>query len=199
MSKKSFVLYVDTLEILDDLTVEQRGTLFYAIYKYHCGEEVDLKGEVKIVFKMLLKQFIRDAEKWNDIKEKRSKAGKKGAEQRQANQANANTCQQSLANQAVTVTGTVTVNDTVNVNGNGTVINSPPPTFKNYMDVLDFLKDRGKDNFKINVVFEEIIVKVSEYGKAYNSKTMVDLDHNQETRFLTYLMNNPKELKYEQD
>ena len=191
--KKSFILYVDSLEILDDLTIEQRGLLFYGIYQYHNGQEPNLSGEVKIVFKMLLKQFIRDADKWDSIREKRAIAGAKGGKQTQANQANATNCKQTQANQAVTVNGTVTGTVTGTVNGN--VMNSPPPSFKSYMSVLEYLKDRGKENLNIEVSFEDITVKVSEYGKAYNSKSLNDLERNQETRFLTHLKNNIKELK----
>ncbi len=72
---------------------------------------------------------------------------------------------------------------------------SPTPFFKNYMDVLDYLKTRGEANYNISVELGDIIVKVSKYGKAYNSDTMEDLDYVTETTFLTYLMNNPKEIK----
>ena len=70
-----------------------------------------------------------------------------------------------------------------------------PLHFKNYMNVLEFLGDRGKQNLLIEVKFEDIIVKVSEYGKAYDASTLKDLERRQETRFLTYLMNNIKEIK----
>lgn len=76
--------------------------------------------------------------------------------------------------------------------------NPPPPSFFNfnhYMDVLDYLKDNGESNKLIVVDFENIKVKVSTHGKAYNATTTYDLDRKQETRFLTYLMNNTKLLK----
>ena len=71
----------------------------------------------------------------------------------------------------------------------------PIPFFKSYMDVLDFLKERGEANYNISIKLGDIIVKVSKYGKAYNSETMVDLGHREETIFLTYLMNNTEEIK----
>jgi len=193
-SKKSFVLYVDTLEILEDLNIEQRGELFYAIYQYQSGQDYTVKGEVKIVFKMLLKQFIRDSSKWEDIKKKRSDAGKKGAEAKQklANQANASFDKQDSANQAVTVNGTVTVTETVN--GSGNVIQSPIPFFKSYMDVKEFLEERGEANCSISVKLGDIIVKVSKHGKAYDAETIKDLDFKTETIFLKYLMNNTEEI-----
>jgi len=113
--KKSFVLYVDSLEILDDLTISERGELFYVIYQHHNGIEVAPKGTVNIVFKMLLKQFKRDAEKWDITRKRRAEAGSKGGKQKVANASNT---KQKVAKVAVTV------NDTVNVtvNGNVTVI-----------------------------------------------------------------------------
>lgn len=66
--------------------------------------------------------------------------------------------------------------------------------FKNYMDVLEFLKSQGDKNKSIEVKFETMTVGVSTHGKAYNKKTMLDLDRQTETRFLTYLQNNTKEI-----
>ncbi len=69
------------------------------------------------------------------------------------------------------------------------------PSFGHYMDVLDFLRSNGNANSKIEVKFEDMTVKVSTLGKAYNKSNTNDLDRKQETRFLTYLMNNTEELK----
>jgi len=35
--KKSFILHHDTLNVLDELTDEQAGKLFKAIFNYHIG------------------------------------------------------------------------------------------------------------------------------------------------------------------
>ncbi len=112
--KKSFVLYVDSLEILDELSTTEKGELFYAIYQYHSGIEVQLKGTVLIVFKMLLKQFERDAKKWETTRKRRAEAGSKGGKQKVAN---ASKAKQKVAKVAVNVNDTVnvTVNDTVTV------------------------------------------------------------------------------------
>ena len=67
--------------------------------------------------------------------------------------------------------------------------------FKAYMDVLDYLQENDWKNKFIEVPFEDIIVLVSKYGKAYNKTNLQDLPRNQETRFLKYLMNNTKYLE----
>jgi len=79
--------------------------------------------------------------------------------------------------------------------GEGERKSNQPLSFNHYMDVLDYLKGNDWKNKSIEVSFEGIIVKVSTHGKAYNKKTTHDLDRQQETRFLTYLMRNPKEIK----
>ena len=73
-TKKSFLLYKDTLEILDDLTNEQRGQLFYAIYKYSIGETIEVPKELKMVFILFKKQLDRDDEKYKNTCKTNSKS-----------------------------------------------------------------------------------------------------------------------------
>lgn len=68
--KKSFVLHIDSLCVLDDLTNEERGELFYAIYNHHLGVEPTLSPIVKIAFSQFKNQFSRDDEKYNSLCEK---------------------------------------------------------------------------------------------------------------------------------
>lgn len=125
--KKSFVVYHDIKAILDKLSDEQVGKLFRAMVSQSMGEIVPEFDDLvlDIAFTPIRQQMDRDAEKWDDIKEKRAEAGRRGglksAEKRaQANQANANFASvasqansSKQANQAVTVTGNVNVNGTV--------------------------------------------------------------------------------------
>lgn len=82
MDKKSFVLYTDQKEIIDELDDEQAGKLFKAIYDYNITGTTTLTGILKSVFKSFKITFDRDEEKWKDIKQKRSEAGKRGMESR---------------------------------------------------------------------------------------------------------------------
>lgn len=68
--RKSFVLHIDSLCVLDDLSDEQRGQLFYAIYQYQLGNEVEASPIVKIAFSQFKNQFNRDDEKYATLCEK---------------------------------------------------------------------------------------------------------------------------------
>lgn len=76
--KKSFILHLDSLCVLDEMTLEQKGILFDAIYKYQLGEEKDLDFSMKMAFAPFKNQFIRDNEKYLQFIEKQSNNGKKG-------------------------------------------------------------------------------------------------------------------------
>ena len=98
--RKSFLLHIDSLCILDDLSDEQKGQLFNAIYKFQLGEELELSPIIKIAFSQFKNQFMRDEEKYEKTCEARKLAGSKGGKQRVANQANATNSKQDEANQA---------------------------------------------------------------------------------------------------
>lgn len=125
--QKSFLLHIDSLDILDDLKDNQIAEFTKAIRYFHLNDELpeDLEAIVKIALKPIINQFKRDQEKWLATKEKRRAAGKRGGlksgevrqealKQNEANEANASTTKQNEANEAVTVT----VNDTVTGNVN---------------------------------------------------------------------------------
>lgn len=76
--KKSFILHIDSLAVVPELTTEQQAELFLAIYNYHIGIEKPLSKIVKIAFIPLKNQFDRDQKKYNSICERNKKNGKKG-------------------------------------------------------------------------------------------------------------------------
>lgn len=79
MSKrKSFLIYIDSLPVLDDLTDEQAGKLFKAISSYHKGEDLELDSLTRIAFSPFKSQFIRDDEKYQKIVERNKNNGLKG-------------------------------------------------------------------------------------------------------------------------
>jgi hypothetical protein len=78
MSKKSFVLHHDSLIVVDELTVEQKGELFQAIIDYNLGKEITLTGLMKVVFLPFKNQFIRDKEKYDETVERNKNNGSKG-------------------------------------------------------------------------------------------------------------------------
>mgnify|MGYP000583389086 CR=1 FL=1 len=76
--RKSFLVYKDSLSVLDELTNEQAGLLIKAMKSYHDGEELNLDALTKIVFSPFKAQFERDAEKYEKIVERNRGNGSKG-------------------------------------------------------------------------------------------------------------------------
>ena len=77
--KKSFILHIDSLCILNKMTNEQAGILFKAIFEYQLtGQIPELDFAMDMAFTPFLNQFIRDDEKYNGFKAKQIENGKKG-------------------------------------------------------------------------------------------------------------------------
>lgn len=64
VKKKSLVLHLDALEVIEELNLEQRGKLLTAIFQYNKGEHPELDQLLKIVFLPFKNQFDRDLEKY---------------------------------------------------------------------------------------------------------------------------------------
>ena len=112
--KKSFVLYTDQIGIFSKLTDEQAGLLIKHIYAY-CNDE-EPKGDfvTELAFESIKQALKRDLRKFEDVKVKRSEAGKKSAEARKQQKATKSTSVKSV--QQSSTKSTVSVNDSVNVN-----------------------------------------------------------------------------------
>ena len=76
--RKSFVLHIDSLDVLDELTDEQAGKLFKAIKSFNSGSEIELDSITKIVMVPFKAQFIRDNEKYSKKVEVNKINGLKG-------------------------------------------------------------------------------------------------------------------------
>jgi len=130
VEKDSFILYTEQKEVVDKLTDEQAGKIFKAIYEYVKTDKMPkLDGLLDIVIIPFKQSLDRNMEKWEEIKKKRSEAGRIGAEikkQKQAKEANANFAKNKITNQAVNVNVPVPVPVNVNVNDNvtTTVVNN---------------------------------------------------------------------------
>jgi hypothetical protein len=70
MNKKAFLIYKDSLAVLDELSDEQAGQLFKAIKAYHEGQEPALDFGLRMAFIPFKNQFIRDEDKYKAISEK---------------------------------------------------------------------------------------------------------------------------------
>jgi len=78
MSKNSFIIYVDSLGLLEHVSYEQGGRLIYAIKKYQDGEEPEMDPTTAALFAQFRAQFERDEKKYEEIRRKRAESGKQG-------------------------------------------------------------------------------------------------------------------------
>ena len=86
MKPKAFRLYVDNIEIFNELTDEEAGQLLKALMYYvDTGKIADMSRVVKFNFLHLKQQIDREFANYEEVCEKRSAAGKKGAQAKQAN------------------------------------------------------------------------------------------------------------------
>jgi hypothetical protein len=110
--KKSFVLYADIVHVFDDLPIEKKGELIQLILDYVNDRDPETSDLLlKTAFTPIKLQLKRDLKRWDEIKVKRSEAGKASANKRQQ----VSTSVQSVEQNEQVSTVNVTVNDTVNV------------------------------------------------------------------------------------
>jgi len=119
--KKSFILYIDTLDISDHLSDKKLGKFFRAIIHFQKNKEYDLPKDLILVFELFKKQFIRDENDWNKVLEAKSLGGKRSAEirkQRRLNSTNLNTAKDNstMLNNINDSSAPATVNVKANVN-----------------------------------------------------------------------------------
>ena len=109
--KKGFLLYSDIIHTVEKLTDEQAGKLFKHILKY--VNDLDPICEdliTEIAFEPIKQSLKRDLLKWDDKKQKRIDAGIAGATKRWQNIANDSKRIKPMANIAVSVNDSVSVN-----------------------------------------------------------------------------------------
>ena len=149
-NKKSFVLYSDQRSIIDMLPDELAGQLIKHIYAYVNDENpVNDNPMVNLAFEPIKLQLKRDLQRWEEIKDGRSKAGKASAEARRnkieqqaTNLTNVDFVQQTSTNP------TVNVNDNVNVNVNDKKNNIEDRKLKFASTIKPFVEIYGKELLK---------------------------------------------------
>jgi len=76
--RKSFILHLDSLDVLDELSDEQAGMLFKAISAHHKGDDYTLNGLLNAVYIPFKNQFDRDEQKYQNICNRNKNNGLKG-------------------------------------------------------------------------------------------------------------------------
>lgn len=85
MNKKSFIIYCDSLDVLDVLTREEAGELFLTIRDYVRGEQPKPSKTVEVAFIPIKNSIDRDLEKWKVVRERNIVNGKKGGRPAKSN------------------------------------------------------------------------------------------------------------------
>ncbi len=78
MEKNSFILYKSFYPPVSFLTLEQKGRLFDAIFRYQIDGIEEIDDDIKTPFLFFLNQFKVDEAKYSSMCEKRREAGRKG-------------------------------------------------------------------------------------------------------------------------
>jgi len=123
-NKKSFVLYADLIKSIEHLTNEEKGILFNHLLEYVNDKNPVLQDRLVLTaWKPIEMQLKRDLKKFEEVKSKRSDAGKRSAELRALKLSEQNSTNSTSVEsvQQTSTNSTVNVNDTVNVNVNDTV------------------------------------------------------------------------------
>ena len=197
--KKSFVLYADLIHTIEKMPTDKAGELFKHILRYVNDQEPETDDLiVNLTFEPIKQQLKRDLQKFEDVKLKRSEAGKlsaelralKKAEQELTNSTSVESDEQESTNS--TVNDNVNVNDNVsvnvndikNINYNNTVI-SKNDAFLEFWNIYNkkqdkisceskFLKLSKKDIENILMVVKDYVLSTPEVKYRKNPLTWLN-------------------------
>jgi len=117
-NKKSFILYADLLKSIEHLTNEEKGILFNHLLEYVNDKNPVLKDRLILTaWKPIELQLKRDLVKFEEVRIKRSHAGKKSAQIKSQQNSTKSTLVESVKHRSTNST------DNVNDNVNDNVIN----------------------------------------------------------------------------
>lgn len=118
-NKKSFVLYADLITNIDHLTNEEKGILFNHLLEYVNDMNPILTDRVVLsAWKFIQSQLKRDLKKFEEVKVKRSDAGKESARLRALKKEKQSPTKSTSVESVQQASTNPTVNDNVNVNVN---------------------------------------------------------------------------------
>lgn len=195
MKKDSFILYNSFYEPIKELNDEQLGKLFRAIFNYTMNGEITKDQEIMIAFMFIKNQIDLDTKKYEDIKKKRSEAGKKHKGNQYTNGTDWNKMEQMNQN------GTNgSDNDNVNVNDNDNVnvlYNNINSSSNNKNNIYEFVEE----NFgRILTPLE--IQKINEWEKQYSEEILkyalkiATLNNKKTFNYVNGILNNWKSAGY---
>jgi hypothetical protein len=127
--KKGFILYADQKAIFQQLPNDKAGELIKFIFSYVNDENPETDDLIiKLGFTPIQQQLKRDLVKYEETKEKRSEAGKAGANKRW----------QNITNDSKRINDIAKIADNVNVNDNVIDNNKEHIDFQALLEVINF-------------------------------------------------------------
>lgn len=112
--KNSFILYADQISVFEELTDDEAGRLIKHIFRYINDQDPECPDKLtKIAFEPIKQQLKRDLKDWEEKRQQRSEAGKKGMEKRWAK---GNEVQQDITTDNTVIPAITNITDNVNVN-----------------------------------------------------------------------------------
>ena len=157
--KKSFILYSDAIYTVEKLSDTDAGQLLKHLLRYVNDQNPTTENPlVEIAFEPIKQQLKRDLVKFEDVKVKRSEAGKAGANKRWQDIANANKGIQSIAN--------IAVND----NDNDNVISKDIYRSFAHLSITNSDVEKLLDKYSINEI-DEVLDSIENFkgNKKYTS------------------------------
>jgi uncharacterized phage protein (TIGR02220 family) len=151
-NKKSFVLYSDLIHNIDHLTNEEKGILLQHLLEYVNDLEPVLEDRLVLTaWKPIERQLKRDLQKFNEVKVKRSDAGKESARLRALKRAKDNPTKATSVESVEHTPTNPTVNDNDNVNDNdiNNTTTSPKAKGIDFDSLLMYLNLKTGKNFRI--------------------------------------------------
>jgi uncharacterized protein YdaU (DUF1376 family) len=152
-NKKSFVLYADLINNIDHLTNEEKGILFNHLLEYVNDMNPVLTDRVVLsAWKFIQSQLKRDLVKFEEVKGKRSEAGKESARLRALKKEQQSSTKSTSVEsvQQTSTNPTVSVNDNDNDNDND--------------NVNDIITIAEKEDLA-DTIFKQASIKYDSYAK----------------------------------
>ena len=146
-NKKSFVLYADLIKSIEHLTYEEKGILLTHLLEYVNDMNPILTDRLILTaWNPIELQLKRDLKKYEEVKAKRSIAGKRSAELRALKNDEQNSTNSTSVESVQQCSTNPTDNDNDNVTDNVNVINN---NNINFDKLLSFLNSKTGRNFKV--------------------------------------------------
>ncbi len=173
MERDSFVLYTRFYDLVKNLTLEQKGMLFDAIHYFANGDDYEIGDVVaEMAFRFYRNQLEMDFGKWDDVRKKRSEAGKMGGRPRKPQE---NPDETQTENKRKQTKAKKAVNVNVNVNDNNRETNVSQKTIKTRKkeDLENYDKPTKEENDRFTRLLNRYNAILSEMGSSINRVVML--------------------------